>query len=491
MPKLERVVTRALDVAGRVPKHNEDLERELVAIVLEQSKYLDDVVHIAPPEAFYVTSCRTILEAAVAVRAAGQPVDIQTVGAWLNARDKLQAVGGMNALSTLVLTAPSVLSVETYAKIVAGLALQRRVTDAAALVHGEGYAFAGEPADFVNFAVDAISKAAERPEDARLELMPDVLTRRMGEIVDGWHGRRSAAGMLTGFARYDQLTGGWKLGHLHTMAAYTGGGKSAFALQCAVNLAGQEYNGERVGVVYVSAEMPKEELADRALCQLAGISDEQLRFCTYPESKNDPLNQAVRRLEATPIAIFDSAASVADVRSCIARAQRQFDKHADPNRLPIKVRLVVIDYLQIMQLGDADRQDLAIGAFTRAMKQLALDERVHVVLISQFNRDAAKRGGRPSMFDLKESGAIENDSNLITLIHRPSITMEVESAEAKAWEEYAELIVAKSRGGGKGHERVAFRGPFFRFEAPTESDLNAWRSAASMYGGGGKRKGGS
>lgn len=476
----ERVVHRAIDTSGRVLPHDLDAEAAVLGAILLRPELLSELVAIAPASAYYAPANERVLSAMVDVADKGEPVDLRTVGSWLRDRGQLEAVGGIAYLAKLFDATPSVANAAAHARIVAKLARTRRIAEAGAVVHGEAYAFKGDPDDFAEMAAREMGKALDRVEDNELEALSEVTARRAKELEAQWAGEREPTGMLTGFSRYDEITGGWKLGHLHVVAAYTGGGKSAFSLQAALNLAGTEYQGERVGVVIISAEVPKEEIFDRAVCCLAGVTDQELQGGKFTPRQADEVMAAWQRLHTLPLMIFDNAASVHDVRSLVDRAQREFDKRGDPEKPRIRVMLVVVDYLQIMDLGEADRHDLAIGHFTRSMKRTALEKKAHVVCISQFNRDAPKRGGRPSVFDLSGSGSIENDSNLITLIHRPSISMPAESPEAKAWEEYAELIVGKNRGRGKGHHRVAFRGRHFRFEEPTQTDLENWRRAGEL-----------
>lgn len=483
-----KIIVRAIDVAGRAPAHDDAMEDRCVGAVLDfGQRGLDAVLAHCRPEDLYQPGNRTILEAAVALNSRGVAVDTATVRQELESHGQLGVVGGVARLVALSgrCTAPE--SVEPYAKALSDLAHQRRVTEAAAEVHARGYEQSGDPASFVDFAAARMSAACERAKESTLETVGDVLDTVVPRLAAQWEGQANPRGMQTGFREYDQTTGGWHPGHLHVVAAYTGGGKSAFALQASTHIAGQVYEGERAAVLFIAGEMTKRELAERQLCQEARVTDEELQT-GHGEGRDFPVGDVdaqSRRLSGLPIFFHDSAVSAHEVPGLVRAAQRRCDKRRDDDGRRYRVRLVVIDYLQIMRLEKADRLDIAIGMFTRACKQMAQDLGVHILLVSQFGREAAKKGGRPSMFDLRESGAIENDSNLITIVHRPSIAMEPESEAAKLLDTMSEFIVAKSRGRGKGSQLVAYRGPFFRFEEPTPADIDRWkqgRDAAKARG---------
>ena len=469
-------IVRAIDVSGREPAHSDDMEARCVGAVLDfGARALDAVLAHCALEDLYRPASRTVLEAARDLHARGEAVDATTVARELDAHGRLIGVGGVAGLVALTGRASTPESVEPYAKALAALAHQRRVTEAAAEIHAKGYDHSGDPASFVEFAAQRIGQACERQGAAELHSIGDVLDAHVPELVRQWHGEREPFGMRSGLTEYDAITRGWHPGQLHVVAAYAGGGKSAFALQTATHIADSVYEDEHCAVLFIAGEMSERELVNRQLCQAASVTDDELQTGSGDSGR---IVEAADRLRGLPLFFHDRSVGVHEIPGLIRKAQRRCDRVQRERRT--RVRLVVIDYLQIMRLERAERQDIAIGNFTRACKQLASDLGVHVMLISQFSREAAKKGGRPSMFELRESGAIENDASLITFVHRPSITMEPESEEARLTDAMCEIIVGKARGRGKGSQLVAYRGAHFRFEIPNAMDLERWRQGREL-----------
>lgn len=476
-------IVRAIDVAGREPAHSDDMEQRCVGAVLDFGhRALDAVLAACTLDDLYRPASRTVLEAARDLHARGEAVDTSTVARELDSHGRLLSVGGVAGLVALTGRASSPESVEPYAKALASLAHQRRVTEAAAEIHARGFEQSGDPASFIEFAAQRIGAACERQGEAELHSVGDVMDAHVPDLVKQWHGEREPFGMRSGLTEYDAITRGWHPGQLHVVAAYAGGGKSAFALQTATHIADSVYDGDHCGVLFIAGEMTERELVNRQLCQVAGVTDDELQTGSGDTGK---IVDAADRLRSLPLFFHDRSVSVHEIPALVRKAQRRCDRVQRERRT--RIRLVVIDYLQIMRLERAERQDIAIGNYTRACKQMASDLGVHVMLISQFSREAAKKGGRPSMFELRESGAIENDASLITFVHRPSITMEPESEEARLTDSMCEVIVGKARGRGKGTQLVAYRGPHFRFEVPSAMDLEQWRRGREMAKGRGKR----
>lgn len=484
MADRREVMFKAIDISGRTPRYDEELERGLASEVLTRGGAITEVRAAgATAGDFYVGICREVMRVALELDAGGEKVDFHAIASRLKDQNRLQACGGYSELLALVNTTPAIASAEGHARAIVAIAEQRRLGDAASILAAEAATWRGPPLEFVQRVRQVVDLHVDKVERVESESIGDVTERRMREIVHQWRGQRDAFGMRVGLQEYDSITRGLRHGQLHVVAALTGGGKSVFALQTALALAGTVYNGERIGCVYVSGEMPSGELVDRAICQLAGVTDDELQSGQrhLPIDGEDPIARAEKMLHVLPIEISRGRMSFESIRALVRRTQRRFDMlPRPPGEPPTRVQLVIVDYLQIMRFSRADRlqrHDQAIGDFTSALKDLAMDERLHVMLLSQFNREGAKRSGVPLRSDLKESGSIENDSDLITFVHRPYIAVAEEDRDDDLID-HARLILAKARGREEGRgANVAFDGKFFRFVEPSDEQISRWREA--------------
>lgn len=470
---------RVLDVGGREPPHNLDVECALLGHLLSMPRAFDDLEDLSTAD-WYSDANRRIHEAAIDLRRTGQPVDLQTVGAWLKDREQIQAIGGVAYLSRLIDATPAIAHPEAYAKIVRDKARVRRLLEACQRIIGEAYEDSADVAAFANRAAETIQAAASQPSDGELVLAYDAVVRRIAQLDEQWQGTRSRFGLSTGFTELDEMTGGLRYGSLSVAAALTGGGKSAFALQVAMKAATQVHNGERIGVLYVSLEMPAEEVVDRGLCMLAGVSDDDLQSGALDDDARARLAEARDTLQSLPLWFYDAPASVAAVRSIVRRAQRDFVRNAADPSQPRRIGLVVVDYLGLMERSeDAERNDIAIGQLTRGMKLLAMELETHVLVLSQFSREAPRRGdGRPQLWDLKDSSSIEHDANLVMFLHRPWLTLQDKSTEqARTLRDCAEFIVAKNRKGKCGVIPMRWVGERFSFEPAHAGDVQRWDAA--------------
>lgn len=476
--KTPRVIHRALDVAGRTLPHEPEAEAVVVGNVLDHPELLDDVLGVVRPDAFFVDACRRVLEAVVDLRAQSLPVELVTVGHWLKSRGWLEPIGGVAMLSTLS-TQPTVADVKVYAHQVADAQRRRQLIDAASMLIGEGYASNVSVDELAARAMTLVTSAAERTQDAELEFFGDVAKRRLRELEEQWAGTRERSGVSTGYDELDAMTGGLQPGSLSILAAHTGGGKSALALSLAIQAAQTRWHGSRVGVVYLSLEMLKEELFDRAVCGVAGIDDLSLQNGELTNEQGDELVKACDLLTSLPIALHDCAVDLHAIRSLVRRAQQRLERDAADPANPCRVRLVIVDYLQLMDAEEADTRADEIDQLTRGLKLMAVELNLHIMALCQFNREGGKQPeGRPKLSDLKGSSAIEQHANLVVFVHRPYVCMTNQATDyAKAIADKAEFVVAKNRKGKTGHIPMKFVGEFYRFEKPNAADFARWASA--------------
>lgn len=473
MAKFKNEIVRAVDPAGRELPHDPDAERACLAAVMTDGPSFDAVEEVLTTcEPFHVDAHRRIYDAALSARAQGRPVDVTTVASVLRERDELIAVGGFVALSRLLDTTPVYANVQAYAKVVLEQHDRRRLIQAAQVIAGEGYAWTSSTREYLEHVRTTLDGALDatglESDDTATESMADALEARRASLVEQWKGEREWVGLSTGLPSWDALIGGMRPGEQHVLSALTGGGKSTIGMQAVVYASGGIANGTRVGSLVVSAEMTTQDLIDRQLCAFGAVTDAELQSGKIGDDTCGGLvDQARANLASKPIEFVQGRKTHEQIRAICRRVQRQWDERRRPDEMRTKLAIVLIDYLQIMNLPRRQglRSDESIAEFSGAMKQLALDLGVHVILVSQFNREGSK-SGEPTLNDLAGGAAIENDSDLITYVHRPS-----PDGAIKDLRDCAELVLKKGRKRPRGdRRRVRFEGELFRFVEADELD---------------------
>ncbi len=478
---------RAIDLGGRVPPHNDEAEAAVLSSILADGRALDAVLEFLDAEHFYADAHRRIFEAATELHKRSQPVDVQTVAAWLKDRERLQAIGGVSYLAKIVDATPAVAHVTAHAKIVKEKSRIRRLIETCQLVAAQGYGDYGEAQDFIDSAEQAIYDLARTPESSTVHLMYDVVRGSFEQLQEALERGRLITGVGTGFGDLDEKTSGMHPGELIIVAARPGMGKTSYVLNIATNVAstipeqapGEEIAADpRVGVMVFSLEMPKEQLANRMMCSEGRVNLSDLRKGQVGGEKWDRLVEAANHLSQLPIWIDDSPGlSVLELRAKVRRQQHEWDKN-DANGKPIrKIGLVIVDYLQLMKGRDnVQSREQEISEISRGLKALSKELRVPVIALSQLNRAVETRSTkdkRPQLSDLRESGAIEQDADVIQFIYRPEYYLtDKTSEEALKKKGYAEVIIAKQRNGPTGRIPVTFIDDYTRFENRAR---DAWR----------------
>lgn len=481
----KKTVYAATDVLGAQGKTDDDAERVCLSSVLSDQSQLDVVLELCKPDDFASDAHKRVLNAAISLRDRDEPVDVQTVVSYLRETDTLQAVGGVAFLARLIDLVPSVPNVRSYARTVARVAKRRRAGQT--LTAAAAQAIAGTEGDDAFFEQTARSLDAlleDGVAEATPELAYSIADRRSAELELQWTGKREIRGLSTGIPALDAICGGLRMAALSIVAAHTGGGKTAFSTQVAAALSGTMFNGEKIGVLIISLEMLKDEIFDRFVCQRARIKDETLQSGEFSADETVRVREAVEWFSNQPISIYDAEATIQTIRSCLRRAQRDMAK-INPE---VKIRLIIVDYLLLMQKEDADREDIQISMLTRGLKRIAMSEKLHVMALTQFNRDAQEGDGRPALKHLKGSSSVEQDANIVFFIHRPELAIPNKDSEAsKRLIDYAEIIVAKNRKGGRGVVKQRFENETTKFYTPEAEDFARWKLGEG-FGDDGPRK---
>ena len=476
-----RPQVRAIDLGGRVPPHNDEAEAAVLSAVLCDGRALDAVLEFLRAEHFYSDANKRIFEAAEELHKKGQPVDVQTVAAWLKDRDRLQAIGGISYLATIVDATPSVAHVGAHGKIVKEKARVRSLIEMCQMVAAEGYGDYGDAQEFIDSAEQQIYDLARTPESSTVSLMYDVVKDSFIQLQAALEMGKLITGVPTGFNDLDEQTSGMHEGELIIVAARPGMGKTSYVLDIARHVASlrreQPPEGEvntepQYGVMFFSLEMPKEQLANRMMCSEGRVNLKDLRNGHVGGEKWNNLVEAADRLSQLPIWIDDSSAlTVLELRAKVRRQQHEFDKKGPDGKWKQRIGLIIIDYLQLMRGRDnVQSREQEISEISRGLKALSKELRVPVIALSQLNRAVETRSTkdkRPQLSDLRESGAIEQDADVIQFIYRPYYYLsppEKGTDEGTKKKTYAEIIVAKQRNGPTGRVPITFIEEYTRFE---------------------------
>ena len=470
-------------IAGRVPPHDLDAEAAVLSACLLDRDALDSVLELLEPEHFYSEANQRIYEACRELSLQGTPVDIISVASWLRSRELIQAVGGTAYLGRIVDATPAVAHVVHHGRTVKEKWRLRRVIAACQKYAAEGYGDVGSAQDFIDSAEQSLYELARTPETSTVHHVKDVLTTTFQQISKAAERGDRITGVPTKYIDLDQKTAGLHAGDLMIVAARPGMGKTSFVLNVAANVAspeqlevpgpghepGQSTERPGYGVAVFSLEMPKEQVAARLVCCEARVDLGKLRQGYLSQDDWANLTSAASVLANLPIWIDDTAGlGILELRAKVRRLKADYNRIYGPDAPGLG--LVVIDYLQLMsgRKGVTSREQ-EISEISRGLKQLAKEMSVPVIALSQLNRGVETRGGkdkRPMLSDLRESGAIEQDADVILFIYRDEYYNKDETNERGI----AELIIAKQRNGPTGTVRTRFVASCTKFEnlAPGE-----------------------
>jgi replicative DNA helicase len=432
----------------RLAPQDIEAERSVLGGVLLTNDALLDVLEIVKPEDFYRDPHRRIFVAMQELSLRNEPIDVITLGDELKKRGDLEAVGGPAYIASLDASVPATANLARYAKIVRDKALARRLIEAAHGIAREGYEQLGDVDDLLDSAEQKIFEVTEKKELSALVPL-GVSVKRVFQNLEALYERQTdITGIPSGFDMMDRMTAGFQRGDLIIVAGRPSMGKTSLVM----NMAGHVAIEKSMPVAVFSLEMSSDSLTTRLFSSEARVDGQRLRTGKLLDADWPKLARAADRLFRAPMYIDDSAGLTAlDMR---AKCRRLKAKHND-------LGLVVIDYLQLMKgRAGGDSREQEISDISRSLKALAKELNVPVIALSQLNRSLERREDkRPQMADLRESGALEQDADLICFIYRDEVYNR-ESADKGV----AEVIIAKQRNGPTGIVRVAFLRDFTRFE---------------------------
>ncbi|MBX2808472.1 MAG: replicative DNA helicase [Cellvibrionaceae bacterium] len=435
---------------GQSLPHSPEAEQAVLGGLILSNQHFDVTAEVLQPEDFYKDAHRQIFRTMIRLAEADKPFDIITLAEELSRHDELARIGGMDYLSTLASNTPSAANIAIYGQIVREHSTIRQLIHVANDIAKSGYNPSGLDAnDLLQLAEKRVLEIAEgRPKEGGLEGLDALLKKTLERIDTLFRSKSDITGLSTGLTDLDQRTSGWQPGELIILAARPSMGKTALAL----NFVETALFTQKQPVLVFSMEMPSDSLVMRMLSSVGRIEQNKIRTGQLTEEDWPKLTASVQKLKGAPLFIDDTAAlTPQDMRARIRRIVRE---HGQPG-------LIMVDYLQLMQTaGNNEGRTQEISEISRSMKVLAKEYTCPVIALSQLNRAVEQRPNkRPMNADLRESGAIEQDADVILFIYRDEYYNE-DSAEKGV----AELIIGKQRNGEVGTCRAAFVGKYTRFE---------------------------
>ncbi|MFU8769510.1 MAG: replicative DNA helicase [Desulfotignum sp.] len=442
--------TKSDPLLDRTPPHDLDAEASLLSAVFINNDVLFDITGILSPEDFYKGAHKKIFRAILDLASQEEPADLVTVAHALKQKDQLESVGGAAYLAAISDAAPVAVNAVHYARIIRGKAALRLMIDAASKIIQRCLADKGDVEDTIDFAESAILKISEKKSGGSFRPLGELINLNIDHLEEQQGKDGGLSGLSTGYIRLNKITSGLQKSDLIILAARPSMGKTAFALNIARNVALEAQKP----VAVFSLEMSNEQLSMRLLTAEARIDSSRLRTGFISQEDWQNVTDAAGMLNELPIFIDDTPnITVMDVR---AKTRKLHQKHGE-------LGLIIIDYLQLMKAPfNSDRRDLEIAEISRGLKALAKELDIPVLALSQLNRMLEQRGDkRPMMSDLRESGALEQDADIIAFIYRDEIYNKEPDNPKKGT---AEIIVAKNRNGATGTALMHFHEQYTRFE---------------------------
>lgn len=440
------------DGVERLPPQAVEAEAAVLGAMLLEQDAMSIVLEILDDTAFYREANRKIFNAMIALYDRNEPTDMITLSEELEKRQELASVGGAFYLAGLVESVSTAANVEYHARIVHEKSQGRKLINVATQIASRAYESSEDTAELLDEAEQMVFALSQRDVRRGFTQLNPILHDTFENIEKLHEQDSTVTGVPTGFTRLDEMTAGFQRGDLVIIAARPAMGKTALCLNIIRHVAVET----QVGVGLFSLEMTSHQLAQRMLCSEARVDSHLMRTGRLPGDAWSNLSIAVGALATAPVYIDETPAlSVTEMRS---RARRLMSERKD-------IGLLAVDYMQLMRgPNDAENRQQEISAISRNLKALAKELNVPVIALSQLSRAVETRGGdgRPQLSDLRESGAIEQDADVVLFIYRPARYGDGEEQE----QNHAEVIIGKQRNGPVGTVDLVFVDRFARFENP-------------------------
>ena len=441
---------------GKIPPQALDLEEVVLGAMMIDKKGVDEVIDILSVDAFYKDAHKHIFESIFKLFENSEPIDLLTVSSQLKKDAKLDLIGGDFYLISLTQRVSSSAHIEFHARIILQKYIQRSLIKISNEIIEEAYDETKDVFDLLDTAEAKLYEVTQGNVKKSTESAQSLVIQAKKKIEE-ISNKEGMSGIPTGFTKLDRLTSGWQPSDLIIIAARPGMGKTAFTLTMARNVAVDS----NIPVAFFSLEMSSVQLITRLISSETNLSSEKLRTGKLEKHEWEQLNVKVKTLEKAPLFIDDTPSlSIFDLRAKARRLASQYG-----------IKMIMIDYLQLMTAGGSQKggnREQEISTISRNLKALAKELAIPVIALSQLSRAVETRGGskRPLLSDLRESGAIEQDADIVSFIYRPEYYKidEWDDDERSPTEGQGEFIVAKHRNGGLESIRLKFIGHLGKFD---------------------------
>ena len=431
---------------GKVPPQANDMEEAVLGAVMLEKEAVITILDILKPESFYREAHQKIFKAISDLSSREYPVDLYTVTEELRAHNELESVGGPVYLTQLTAKVVSAANVDYHSRIVAQKYIQRELIRVSTEIQTRSFDDTYDVTELLDYSENALFQIAEGNIKREVSPINIVIKEAIREIEEAGKREDALVGTPSGFTKLDRLTSGWQKSELIIIAARPSMGKTAFALSMARNMAVD--HGKKVAIF--SCEMSSIQLVNRLIIAETDIAGDKIKNGRLTEEEWKQLDTRIKKLVQAPIFIDDTPAiSIFELR---AKCRRLMAQH--------KLDIVIVDYLQLMSGPEnAGSREQEVSNISRSLKSIAKELNVPILALSQLNRSVEMRGGtkRPLLSDLRESGAIEQDADMVVFIHRQDKFGIQTFEDGSSTKGIAEIILAKNRNGPVDDVKLRFR----------------------------------
>lgn len=470
-------------VYGKVPPQAPELEEAVLgAVMLEKDKLAEVLEIIQSEDCFYVDAHQKIYAAIRRLFDKGMPVDLLTVTEELRKSDELEIIGGAYYLTRLTMSVVSSAHVEAHSRIVMEKFIQRELIRISGSIIGDAYEDSTDVFDLLDKAESNLYEITDKHLRKNFKSLKEVLVKTVHEIEEAKNKKDDLTGVPSGFTALDKLTSGWQKTDLIILAARPAVGKTAFCLNLAMNAA--MHAGKPFPVAFFSLEMGAGQIVKRMLAAVTEVTMDAITKGRMQEHEFVQMTQRMNKLASAPIFLDDQAAlNIFELR---AKARRLKQKH--------DIQMIIIDYLQLMQgsVNQGGNREQEISKISRDLKALAKELEVPIIALSQLNRgvESRKESKVPQLSDLRESGAIEQDADMVMFLYRPEYYGINNNEMGEPIEGETHVHIAKHRNGSTDTVKVRFIKEYQKFEDMNDSfgfgggDFNGGGSGFGRGGGG-------
>jgi replicative DNA helicase len=447
--------TDGASLIGRSPPYDLTAEKAVLGCVLLNSDCLNELTLLLRPDDFYDDAHRILYQAMSGLYDSGKRVDIALLVNQLKSTDQFELIGGPPYLADLAHSIPNAAHAVYYAEIVQSKAVVRRLIEASTKILQNAYDTTIEPKELLASAEQEIFQIQDNRSANQAQSVSAILKESLERIDSRMQGEQLASGVMTHFRDFDTMTGGLHNGELVILAARPSMGKTAFAM----NIAEQVAMKEQAPTLFVSLEMNSIELVDRLLCSIARVNGSRMRVGTITHEEQQRLIKNAAEISVAPLFIDDSPSRTVSEIAAVARRISKMENQKTGKKLG----LIVIDYLQLIEPDNSkDQRQEQVAKIARRLKMLAREQNVPVLCLSQLNRQAEdSKDHRPRLSHLRESGAIEQDADVVMFIHREEYYHKPDKAVEFAGQ--AQVIIAKQRNGPIGDVDLVWEKNYTRF----------------------------